>query len=226
MRYKLGVQCRTPSRSDRFNGVTGGAGGPKGRNRNLPRPPCKKIIKKLIFFLFGLLPQSRLRLDSSPARGGAFWRSANSYVKPALKGEVDMSVSEWTEGLHRGFACLRQPLSQSALRRIASSPAGEPFGLPQSNLRFASSLSEGAFWHCTTQKLSPRAGKVARSAERGAAQRWLQVQRAAGGVASRLLLFTPTPQSATLPAPRPGSLLGTVPPNARARYPANYRLYA
>ena len=84
----------------------------------------------------------------------------------------------------------------------------------------------GAFWHGTTQKLSPRAGKVARSAERGAAQRWLQVQRAAGGVASRLLLFTPTPQSATLPAPRPGSLLGTVPPNARARYPANYRLYA
>ena len=93
-------------------------------------------------------------------------------------------------------------------------------------VRFASSLSEGAFWHCTTQKLSPRAGKVARSAERGAAQRWLRVQRAAGGVASRLLLFTPTPQSATLTAPRPGSLLGTVPPNARARYPANYRLYA
>ncbi len=78
-------------------------------------------------------------------------------------------------------------------------------------VRFASSLSEGAFWHCTTQKLSPRAGKVARSAERGAAQRWLQVQRADGGVASRLLLFTPTPQSATLTAPRPGSLLGTVP---------------
>ena len=93
-------------------------------------------------------------------------------------------------------------------------------------VRFASSLGEGAFWHCTTQKLSPRAGKVARSAERGAAQRWLQVKRADGGVASRLLLFTPTPQSATLTAPRPGSLLGTVPPNARARYPANYRLYA
>ena len=72
---------------------------------------------------FTVPPQSRLRLDSSPASGGAFWCSANSYVKPALKGEVDMSVSEWTEGLHRGFACLRQPLSQSALRRIASSPA-------------------------------------------------------------------------------------------------------
>ena len=61
--------------------------------------------------LFYCSPQSAYA-DSSPARGGAFWRSANSYVKPALKGEVDMSVSEWTEGLHRGFACLRQPLSQ------------------------------------------------------------------------------------------------------------------
>ena len=34
------------------------------------------------------------------------------------------------------------------------------------------------------------------------------------------------PPCGVLPAPRPGSLLGTVPPNARARYPANYRLYA
>ena len=69
-----------------------------------------------------LFPPQSAYADSSPASGGAFWCSADSYVKPALKGEVDMSVSEWTEGLHRGFACLRQPLSQSALRRIASSP--------------------------------------------------------------------------------------------------------
>ncbi len=32
-----------PLRSDRFNGVTGVARGPKGRNRNLPRPPGKKV---------------------------------------------------------------------------------------------------------------------------------------------------------------------------------------
>ena len=38
--------------------------------------------------------------------------------------------NEQTEGLHRGCSCLRQPLSQSALRRIASSPFGEPFGAP------------------------------------------------------------------------------------------------
>ena len=46
VQYKLGVQCRTPSRSDRFNGVTVGAGEPKGRNRNLPWPPCKKGYKE------------------------------------------------------------------------------------------------------------------------------------------------------------------------------------
>ena len=45
-----------PSRSDRFNGVTGGAGGPKGRNRNLPWPPCKKVIKKLAVLFYSLRP--------------------------------------------------------------------------------------------------------------------------------------------------------------------------
>ncbi len=44
VQYKHGVQCRTPSRSDRFNGVTGVARGPKGRNRNLPRPPWQKSL--------------------------------------------------------------------------------------------------------------------------------------------------------------------------------------
>ena len=39
-----------PSRSDRFNGVTGGAGGPKGRNRNLPRPPLQKSITSSLLF--------------------------------------------------------------------------------------------------------------------------------------------------------------------------------
>ena len=36
------AQLRT-SRSDRFKGVTGVARGPKGRNRNLPWPPGKKV---------------------------------------------------------------------------------------------------------------------------------------------------------------------------------------
>ena len=33
-------------------------------------------------------------------------RFTNSHVKPALKGEVDMSVSEWTEGLKKKEASL------------------------------------------------------------------------------------------------------------------------
>ena len=37
------AQLRT-SRSDRFNGVTGSPGGPKGRNRNLPWPLGKKRL--------------------------------------------------------------------------------------------------------------------------------------------------------------------------------------
>ena len=47
-----------PSRSDRFNGVTGGAGGPKGRNRNLPWPPCKKGYKDAYLLFIFLTPQS------------------------------------------------------------------------------------------------------------------------------------------------------------------------
>ena len=54
--------------------------------------------------------------------------------------------NEQTEGLHRGCSYLRQPLSQSALRRIASSPCGEPFGLCN-----------------TAPKLSPRAGDSSRA---------------------------------------------------------------
>ena len=46
-----------------------------------------------------MFPLSLTSFDSSPINGGAFWYSTNSHIKPALKGEVDMSVSEWTEGL-------------------------------------------------------------------------------------------------------------------------------
>ena len=115
-------------------------------------------------------------------------------------------------------------------------------------VRFASSLSEGAFWHCTTQKLSPRAGKVipvtptlyitAKSCPR-VRGKWHEVPkgvRLRGGCECNeqpeglhrgcSCLRQPLSQTFGLPAPRQGSLLGTVPPNARARYPANYRLYA
>ena len=48
--------------------------------------------------LFTALPQSRLRLDSSPASGGAFWCGTSSYIKPALKGEVDASATSRRRG--------------------------------------------------------------------------------------------------------------------------------
>ena len=35
----------------------------------------------------------------APRSGSLMVRFTSSYVKPALKGEVDMSDSEWTEGL-------------------------------------------------------------------------------------------------------------------------------
>ena len=47
---------------------------------------------------FTIPPQSRLRLDSSPINGGTFWCSANSYIKPALKGEVDASKASRRRG--------------------------------------------------------------------------------------------------------------------------------
>ena len=105
-----------PSRSDRFNGVTGGAGGPKGRNRNLPRPPCKKGYKETPFSFVYLNPSVTACAVPAPRPGSLLERFISSHIKPALKGEVDMSVSEWTEGLYRGYCCLRQPLRQSALR--------------------------------------------------------------------------------------------------------------
>ena len=88
VQYKHGVQCRTPSRSDRFNGVTGVARGPKGRNRNLPRPPGKNVIKMLICCLPYSLRKFALQRISSSLLEGAFWCGTNSNIKPALKGEV------------------------------------------------------------------------------------------------------------------------------------------
>ena len=72
---KHGVQCRTPSRSDRFNGITGVARGPKGRNRNLPWPPGKKDYKVAYSSLFNSL--SLAYGSTAPSTGrllGAFYQ--------------------------------------------------------------------------------------------------------------------------------------------------------
>ena len=54
--------------------------------------------------------------------------SGSEARRPYSNQRCGCECNEQTEGLHRGCSYLRQPLSQSALRRIASSPAGEPFG--------------------------------------------------------------------------------------------------
>ena len=41
-----------------------------------------------------------------PERGGGFCEAKDGVSQPALKGEVDMSVSEWTEGLKKKEASL------------------------------------------------------------------------------------------------------------------------
>ena len=80
--------------------------------------------------LFTSTPQSiRLAAYCQLPGRGAFWCALQTllhYACPERGGGCEQS--EQTEGLHRDCSCLRQPLSQSALRRIASSPAGEPFG--------------------------------------------------------------------------------------------------
>ena len=58
-------------------------------------------------------PQSRLTPCQLPVRG-AFWFVQPPTQKPALKGEVAMSDSELTEGLHRGCSFFPQPLSRLA----------------------------------------------------------------------------------------------------------------
>ena len=69
VQYKLGVQCRTPSRSDRFNGVRGVQGGLRGEIEIFPGPPAKKVIRKLLSLLFISTPQSRLTPCQLPGRG-------------------------------------------------------------------------------------------------------------------------------------------------------------
>ena len=88
VQYKLSVQCRTPSRSDRFNGVTGGAGGPKGRNRNLPWPPCKKGYKETPFSFVYLNPSVTAYAVPAPRRGepfGALYNPLYNLGGPPMK---------------------------------------------------------------------------------------------------------------------------------------------
>ena len=128
VQYKLGVQCRTPSRSDRFNGVRGVQGGLRGEIEIFPGPPAKKVIKMLICYLFVSTPQS----IAKPSPG---WN------KVAL------------------------------LTAVRNSPCSCPFSVSlHPPLAALNSEPRPGSLFIANQKLSPRAGKVARSAERGAAK--------------------------------------------------------
>ena len=50
------------------------------------------VVSGLLLFI--ATPQSNLRLASSPINGGAFWCGINSYIKPALKGEVGFAQAK------------------------------------------------------------------------------------------------------------------------------------
>ena len=109
---KLGVQCRTPSRSDRFNGVTGGAGGPKGRNRNLPWPPCKKgyIVTLFSFVYVNPSVHSLTLMSTSPFRAGLI------RVLPTKKTTLRLSFFSL-------YFYSSLPLGAITTRRLGSSPS-------------------------------------------------------------------------------------------------------
>ena len=58
----------------------------------------------------------------APRPGSLLEYYTNFNIKPALKGEVGFAKQK-PEGLHRGCSCLRQPLSQTAARRISHGAA-------------------------------------------------------------------------------------------------------
>ena len=73
------------------------------------------------------------RRDTFPARGDSFWVA----LPPACHERGGGFRVAKAGGVINQLTSLRlfQPLRQSALRRIASSPAGEPFGLMQQKTR-------------------------------------------------------------------------------------------
>ena len=113
--------------------------------------------------------------------------------------------NEQTEGLNRGCSYLRQPLSQT-------------FGLPAPRPgSLLGALYKLLHYACPERGFEPSApsgrcseGRIGRNREYCKRQRskttifqpalWMRVQRADGGVASGLLLFTATPQSIRLAA--------------------------
>ena len=147
MQYKHGVPCRTPSRSDRFNGVTGDAGGPKGRNRNLPWPPCKKGYKETPFSFVYLNPSVTAYAVPAPRIGESFGATTYQKLSPFM-GKVARSAE-------RGAA------KNSRMPRVIP---------PQLRLRSAAPpFHGGAFWCSTNSAYSavPLRGAIVSMGLRG-----------------------------------------------------------
>ena len=79
-------------------------------------------------------------------------RFISLHIKPALKGEVDFAKQK-PEGLkkERGFACYRQPLSQTF--GLPAPRKGEPFGvvLCAKIYELTLRLEQGRLTHCRSQ---------------------------------------------------------------------------
>ena len=75
--------------------------------------------------------QFRLRLASSPINGGAFWCGINSYIKPALKGEVGFAQAK-AGGVKKEEASLGfvNPSVNPPCGVLPAPRKGEPFGSP------------------------------------------------------------------------------------------------
>ena len=107
------------------------------KGERLKAAKCREVFPLSLFtIVHRQLPRKRwsllVRFTSSqislPPRGRWILRSKRRRELACPERGGGCECSEQTEGLHRGCSYLRQPLSQSALRRIASSPSGEPFG--------------------------------------------------------------------------------------------------
>ena len=116
---------------------------PAAQGRWILRSKRRRELKKKVALL-GIVNPSVGFADSSPA-GEPLVRFTSSHVKPALKGEVDASVTSRRRGCIEAALVCANP----SVGFADSSPAGEPFGRcpnsyvkPPSQREVAMSVSE------------------------------------------------------------------------------------
>ena len=142
-------------------------------------PKGERLKETKSFELFP--PQLRLRSAALPHAVAPFWCCPNSNTKPAPKGEVAASVTSRRKGCNEASVVYVNPSVNPSSRRIASSPAGAPFG------------------YCPNSNTKPALkGEVAASA----------TSRRRGCSEASVVYVNPSvnPPHGVLPVPRPGSL--------------------